>query len=105
MKHFFVVYSTVESREEALRIGRILVAERLAACVNVLGAIDSLYWWKDEIETAGEIAFLAYPRGDLVDELIARVADLHPYDCPCVVAIPLEHIYAPFAAWLDEQTR
>jgi periplasmic divalent cation tolerance protein len=98
-----LIYATAASREEALAIGRTLVEERLAACINVLGPIESIYRWEGSIETSSEIAFLAKTREALADAVIARIAELHSYDCPCAVALPIEHIHEPFSQWLEEQ--
>ena len=104
MKPYWV-YMTAESPNEAERIGRTLVEERLAACVNLLGPMESIYWWNEKVETSTEIAFIAKTREDLVEPLTRRVAELHSYECPCIVALPIEHIHKPFADWIADQTQ
>jgi len=95
---------TAGSHDEAVRIGRTLVAEKLAACVNVLGPITSIFQWKGETKEDSEVAFLAKTRRDLVEALSARVQALHSYDCACVVALPIQDGHPPFLQWIGEAT-
>lgn len=99
-----LIYMTAGSREEALKIGRTLVEERLAACVNVLGGMTSLYWWNDAVQEDEEVAFLAKTRQGLVDPLIERVKALHAYDCPCIVSLPITDGNVAFLQWIQDQT-
>ena len=98
------VYVTVETRDEARAIGRAVVEARLAACANVIGAIDSVYWWQGEVQEATEAALVMKTRAALVERLVAKVKELHSYDCPCVVALPIEAGNADFLAWIDAET-
>ncbi|ADU67215.1 CutA1 divalent ion tolerance protein [Desulfurispirillum indicum S5] len=100
-----IVYMTAGSEEEARRIGHVLVEEKLAACVNILGGITSLYWWEGAVQEGGEVAFLAKTRPELVDELARRVVQLHSYDCPCVVSLPVAGGHPAFLQWIGESTR
>ncbi len=100
-----LIYITTGSAEEAKRIGRALVEERLAACANVLGAVTSFYWWRGALQEDGEAALIAKTRTDLVDRLVERVKALHSYDCPCVVALPIEAGNPAFLDWIEAETR
>lgn len=100
-----LIYITAGSEEEAKRIGRALVEERLAACANVLGAVTSFYWWQGALQEDGEAVLIAKTRTDLVDRLVERVKALHGYDCPCVVALPIEAGNPAFLDWIDAETR
>lgn len=100
-----IVYMTAGNPEEALRIGRALVAERLAACVNVLGPITSVYEWEGEVQEGSEVAFLAKTSTDRVPALTDRVRALHSYDCPCIVTLPITGGNAAFLSWIDDCTR
>jgi len=95
---------TAGSHGEAVRIGHALVAEKLAACVNVLGPITSIFRWEGETKEDSEVAFLAKTRCDLVEALSARVQTLHSYDCACVVALPIQGGNPPFLQWIGEET-
>lgn len=104
MSYPVLIYMTAGSTEEAARIGRALVEERLAACVNILGGMTSLYWWNDAVQEETEVAILAKTRKGLVDDLIRRVKDLHSYDCPCVVSLGIEEGNTDFLQWIQDQT-
>ena len=99
------VYITAGSQDEAARLGRLLVEARLAACANVIGPIRSFYWWDGAVQEDAEAALVLKTRADLVEALIAKVKDEHSYDCPCVVALPIETGNADFLAWIDAETR
>jgi len=98
------VYMTAASREEAMRIGRALVEERLAACVNVLGGMTSVYRWEGAVETAEETVFIAKTRRDLFEPLAARVRELHSYTVPCIVELPVERGNPAYLDWLRAET-
>lgn len=99
-----IVYMTAGSREEALAIGRVLVEERLAACVNVLGGITSVFFWDGNVQEDGEVAFLAKTRRERLPALTQRVKELHSYDTPCVVALPIADGNDAFLSWIDQET-
>lgn len=99
-----LVYMTASDRAEAVRIGKALVRERLAACVNVLGPIASVYRWKGRVERAREVAFIAKTRRSLVTKLTARVKALHSYETPCVVAVRIAGGHRAYLAWVAAET-
>lgn len=94
------VYITVANRTEARRIALALVSEKLAACVNVLGAIESIYEWKGRIQNAREVALLAKTTRSKLTKLTVRVKELHFYDTPCIVALPIEGGNKAFIDWI-----
>jgi len=98
-----LLYVTTSSEEEAKAIGRMLVEERLAACVNLLGPITSFYWWEGGVQEDGEVALIAKTKAHLVDEAVLRIKNVHSYKCPCVVALPIEAGNPEFLAWIDEE--
>ena len=99
-----LIYMTASSADEARMIGRVLVEERLAACVNVLGSMESIYWWNGAVESSNEVAAIAKTRAELVDALTARIVQLHGYECPCIVVLPIEGGHEPFLKWIDSET-
>ena len=99
-----LVYITTGDEAEAREIGRALVEEKLAACVNI-HPIQSMYRWEGEIEEAGEIAVLVKTGAELVDRVIARVKELHSYEVPCIVSWPIEKGYPAFLKWIGESTK
>jgi periplasmic divalent cation tolerance protein len=100
-----MIYITTSSRDEALRIGRTVVADRLAACANVLPGVTSVYRWQGEVQEDGETALILKTRSDLVERITQRVKELHSYDCPCVVALPIAGGNPDFLQWIAEETR
>jgi periplasmic divalent cation tolerance protein len=98
------VYSTAASPEQAEHIGRTLVEERLAACVNILPGMRSIYHWQGAIETASEAVLIAKTRADLAEALLARIKALHTYDVPCAVVLPILGGLPDFLGWIDAET-
>jgi periplasmic divalent cation tolerance protein len=99
------VYAVFANAEEAERIGRAVVEERLAACVNILGPIRSIYRWKGKIETADEVAAIFKTHHWQSDNLMERIAAMHSYDVPCVVTWPINKILREYADWVEDSTR
>ena len=99
------VYAVFASAEEAERIGRTVVEERLAACVNILGPTRSIYRWKGAIETADEVAAIFKTHHWQSDSLIARITGLHSYDVPCVVSWPIDKVLRAYADWVEDCVR
>ena len=98
------VYMTAASEDEAERIAEDLVQNRLAACVNIMAPIRSVYLWKGEVCRAGEIPFVAKTDDDRFAALAERVRSLHSYETPCIVALPVVRGDADFLAWITEST-
>lgn len=96
------LYAVFANTEEAERIGRTVVEERLAACINILGPIRSIYRWKGKIETADEVAAILKTHHWRSDALIARIVDLHSYDVPCVVSWNIDKIVGAYADWVED---
>lgn len=96
------IYAVFANAEEAERIGRAVVEERLAACVNILGPIRSIYRWKDKVESSDEVAALFKTSDEGADALIARIAGLHSYEVPCIAAWPIAKILGSYAAFVEE---
>jgi len=95
------VYAIFASAEEAGRIGRIVVEERLAACINILPGVRSIYRWQGAIESADEVAAILKTTATGADALITRIAGLHSYDVPCIVTWPIDKVLADYADWVE----
>jgi len=100
---FVFAYITAKDRDQAMSIGRALVEERLAACVNVFDGMTSIYRWEGEINTDSEAVLIAKTTAGKFPPLAARVKQLHTYTCPCVVSIPIADGGAAYLGWLSEQ--
>ena len=96
------VYAIFANVEEAERVGRAVVEERLAACINILSPVRSIYRWKGVVETADEVAAIFKTSDRNVDALITRVAGLHSYDVPCIVTWPVDKVLGSYAAWVED---
>lgn len=97
-------YLTAPSAEEALRIARTLVEERLAACGNVLGPATSVYRWEGRVREDREGVVVAKTSAERVEAVVARVKELHGYGCPCVVALPIVGGNPAFLEWIGSET-
>ena len=104
MKTYFV-YMTAKDRAEARRLGRALLKDRLAACVNILGSIESMYWWKGAVQNGREVALIAKTSARNVDALIRKVRAIHSYDVPCVVSVPIAKGNPAFLRWVEKETQ
>jgi len=99
-----LIYMTTETREQAERIGHALVGERLAACVNIVDGMRSIYWWDGAVRQSGETILIAKTRKSLVDRLTERVRELHEYDCPCIVSLAIDGGNKAFLDWIEAET-
>ena len=99
-----MIYLTAGSREEAIRIARALVDEKLVACANILGEGAAIYRWQGKVEEATETFVIAKTRKDLADKALARIQELHSYDVPCAVVYDMAAGLPPYLAWIDKAT-
>lgn len=98
-----VLLSTLPSPEKAAEVARILVEERLAACVSLVPAVRSIYRWQGAVQDDAEtLAILKTTRGR-AEALRARLIELHPYEVPEVLALPVDGGHAPYLAWVGAQ--
>ena len=99
-----LVFITVDSQENAQKIADKLLAERKAACVNIIPAIESHYWWQGKIESANEFMLVVKTRAALLDELIALVKQNHPYTIPEIIALPIIGGNEDYLNWIEKET-
>ena len=97
------VHITTSSLEEGETIGATLVKERLAACVNIIGNVESVYLWEGRLEKSTEALMLAKTREDLVEKLIERVQELHSYEVPAVLVLPIIHGNEDYFKWMETE--
>jgi len=102
---FVVVLVTCPSVEEARRIARVLLEERLAACINIVPGLTSLFWWEGKLDEAQEALMIIKTRASLLPELTTRVRELHPYEVPEVVALPIVGGSEDYLSWVGEEAR
>lgn len=104
MTDYIQVITTTNTGEEARKIQRVLVEERATACVQIIGPIRSLYWWKGKIEEAKEWICLAKARGENYQRIESLIKENHSYDVPEILAVPIATGNRDYLAWIDEVT-
>ena len=102
MSERVVALTTVATAEDAERIARALVERRLAACVNVVPGVVSVYRWKGEVCRDEERLLVVKTRAEKLEALRDALVSIHPYELPELVALPVESGHGPYLAWLDE---
>jgi periplasmic divalent cation tolerance protein len=100
-----VVLTTVATEEAAERLAQELVERRLAACVNVLPQVRSIYRWQGAVQDDRELLLLVKTTRERRDETMRAIAELHPYDVPEVVALDADAVSGPYASWLGDAVR
>jgi periplasmic divalent cation tolerance protein len=99
-----LVFSTCPDADTAQRLARTLVEGRVAACVNVVGPVTSVYRWRDAVETAGELLLLIKTPADRYPALEQALRVLHPYEVPEIVAVPIERGHEDYLEWVRSCT-
>lgn len=100
-----IVLITAGSEEEARKIARLLVREKKAACVNIVPRVDSLFRWKGKIDSARESLLLVKARASLLSEIISLVKEIHSYEVPEIIALPIIGGSEEYLQWLDRACR
>lgn len=90
---------------DAPALARQLVEERFAACCNAIPGVQSTYWWEGKVQIDTEVLMVFKTPEDRVPALMARLAELHPYDVPEILAFPIEAGFEPYLAWVDREAR
>ncbi|NOY43367.1 MAG: divalent-cation tolerance protein CutA [Planctomycetes bacterium] len=103
MTDFVQIATTSATEQQAEQIAQALVDERLAACVQILGPIRSIYRWQEKVEQAAEWLCVAKTRRSLFGDVEAKIRDLHSYECPEIVATPIVDGSKAYLDWLDNQ--
>jgi periplasmic divalent cation tolerance protein len=97
-----IVLTTAASEEEARKIARHLVERRLAACVNIVPRVTSIYRWKDKVEEATEWLLIVKTTGSAFNEVRTTIVDLHSYDVPECICLNVEDGFADYLQWIGE---
>lgn len=99
-----MLYVTVPTRAEAEKISHTLVEERLAACVNIHGPTTSIYEWNGVIHSESELVLIVKTRDSLQERITDRIVQLHSYECPCVLNMPVHSGFRAYLEWISAQT-
>jgi len=95
-----LLYVTCGDADEAMRLGRVLVEERIAACTNMLDGMRSVYRWEGEVQEGREAVLIVKTRADRVEAAIARIRALHSYSVPCIAEIAIGRGNPDYLAWI-----
>jgi periplasmic divalent cation tolerance protein len=99
-----LVATNMPDRETALRLARALVEQRLAACVNVMAGCTSIFRWEGAIDEINEVPVLIKTRAARYPEVEARIRELHPYELPEIIAVPIVHGLPDYLEWIAKET-
>lgn len=105
MENITLVYMTFVSKSEAVAIGNELVSHRLAACVNIMDHMNSIYRWDDELQYDNEVVMIAKTTSAMVPELIEIVKANHSAECPCIISIPTTGGNPDFLTWIAGEVK
>ena len=105
MTDALLVFTTLPSADKAAELAKLVVEERLAACANILPAIRSIYRWQGKLQDENEVLLLLKTRAEHLERLKLRILELHPYEVPEVLAVPVEAGYQPYLEWLAGETK
>ncbi len=97
---YIIVLMTASNKEEAIKIIRILLEEKLVACANMIEAVSSFYWWKGTIEEDQEVLVIMKSHKNLFQKLSSRIIELHSYDVPEILAIPIVRGSSSYFDWM-----
>ena len=100
-----IVYITTKDKDEARKIGKELVQEKLAACVNIIDQMNSLYWWEGKVQDDNEAILIAKTKESLVSEVVKKVKSLHSYSCPCIISLPILDGNKDYLDWLEKEAK
>lgn len=104
MQHILLVMTNLPDAESARSLARILVEARLAACVNIMPGVESVYRWQNQIETSSEVTLMIKTTSQAYPQLETALRSAHPYDMPEIIALPLTAGYAPYLHWVAAET-
>jgi len=104
VKEAIIIFVTASSEAEARTLARDLVDSGLAACANLLPGLTSIFHWKGKVEETEEILLILKSRAELFERIETHVRELHSYEVPEIIALPILYGSSPYLAWIDEET-
>jgi periplasmic divalent cation tolerance protein len=105
MSEFTVVFCTISSKDEGKKIAKDLVQKKLAACVNIIEGLTSVYEWKNELCIENECLMIIKSRKDIFNELKKEIVSLHPYELPEIISIPVTDGLESYLNWINKNTK
>ncbi len=105
LRGYVIILTTVSSREDAERIARTIVSEKLAACVSIVDGVSSVYWWEGRVEEEKELLLIIKTSIDKLLELTRRLREIHPYRVPEILVLPVAAGLPDYLTWVEEATK
>ncbi len=102
---YIIILITAKDKSEADKIAKILIKNKLAACVNILTGIKSLFWWQGKIDQAKETLLIVKSKKEKFNRIVKLVKSVHSYEVPEIIAIPIVSGFKPYLNWIDESIR
>jgi len=99
---FIVIFITCVNKNQAKKIAAGLINAKLAACVNIVGGVESLFWWEKKVDRAREVLLIVKSRKTKLAGIIKKVKSLHSYSTPEIIALPIIGGDKPYLKWIDE---
>ncbi|HEB31557.1 MAG TPA: divalent-cation tolerance protein CutA [Spirochaetes bacterium] len=104
MSDYIQITTTTENKEQAVVIAEKLVKLRLAACVQISGPVKSIFWWKNKVEKADEWICTAKSKSNLYKKIEKTILEIHPYEVPEIIAVPIVNGSNEYLKWIDEES-
>ncbi|MFM7022850.1 MAG: divalent-cation tolerance protein CutA [Flavobacteriales bacterium] len=105
MTDYVMVYVVCSSEMEASSIGKELVESRLAACVNIFPAVQSIYWWEGKVKNGKEVALFAKTHYSKFEPIRQKVMEMHSYECPCVITLAIKEGDEDYLDWIGKEVK
>lgn len=100
-----VIFITVGTDEEAKKIANILLSQRKVACVNILSGVSSFFWWHDKLDSVQESLLLVKTKAPVVNEIVGLVKEIHSYDIPEIIAVPIVGGNQDYLEWIGKEVK
>jgi periplasmic divalent cation tolerance protein len=102
---YIVLFVTASNSEEAHKIAKVLLSQRKAACVNIVSGISSLFWWQDKLDSAQESLLIVKTKASLLNQIVTLVREIHSYEVPEIVALPIIGGNEDYLEWIDKEVK
>ena len=102
---YIVLFITTATAEEAQQISKVLVNQRKAACVNIVPKVSSLFWWQDKLDSAQESLLIVKTKASQLNEIVRLVKELHSYDIPEIIALPIVGGNQDYLEWIGKEVK
>ena len=102
---YIALFITTATAEEAQRISKVLLNQRKAACVNIVPRVSSLFWWQDKLDSAQESLLIVKTKASQLNEIVRLVKELHSYDVPEIIALPIVGGNQDYLEWIGKEVK